>query len=286
MTSPSASRPWPKALLREHLDTTVKSPDKLADATAGVALGRIGFDPEARSNPLVALKVQSPRSESFRSIRTNLQYVDVDNPPRVVAVTSSVSEEGKSTTACNLAITLAQAGKSVCLVEADMRRPKLAEYMGIESSCGLTDVLTGQTTLDIALLPWNRGLLTVLPVGSRPPNPSELLASKQMRTVLDELRERFDIVILDAAPLLPVTDGAIVASATDGALLIARYGKTTRDQAERAAQALVRVDARLLGTVLNFVPERRRGYGYGYAADSPSENASSDDRDKLQHIDR
>ena len=116
-----------QAILRDLLDTSVKSPDALAEVTGGAALGFIGFDPDATSTPLVALNQQSPRSEAFRSIRTNLQYVDVDNPPQIVSVTSAMPSEGKTTTACNLAITLAQAGKSVCLVEADMRRPKVAQ---------------------------------------------------------------------------------------------------------------------------------------------------------------
>ncbi len=253
-----------QAILRDQLDTSVKSPDALSALTGGTSLGYIGFDPDAKTSPLVALNHQSPRSEAFRSIRTNLQYVDVDNPPRVVAITSALPGEGKTTTACNLAITLAQAGRSVLLVEADMRRPKVSEYMGIEASVGLTDVLTGACQLDESLVQWHRGLLTVMPVGSTPPNPSELLASQQMRHVLEELRGRYDVVILDAAPLLPVSDGAIVASVTDGALLIARHGTTTRDQTVHAAEALARVDARLLGVVLNFVPDRKRGYGYGY----------------------
>lgn len=253
-----------QAILREQLDTSVKSPEVLGEMTGGTSLGHIGFDPDAAKNPLVAMNQQSPRSEAFRSIRTNLQYVDVDNPPRAVAITSAMPSEGKTTTACNLAIALAQAGKSVLLVEADMRRPKVAEYLGVEASVGLTNVLTGSASLEESLVQWHRGLLSVLPVGSTPPNPSELLASQQMRHLLAELRERFDIVVVDAAPLLPVSDGAIVASVTDGALLVARHGTTTRDQAQHAAEALDRVDARLLGVVLNFVPEHKRGYGYAY----------------------
>ena len=107
-----------------------------------MALGVVGFDPNAQNTPLVALDVQSPRSEAFRSIRTNLQYVDVDNPPHVLAITSALPAEGKTTTACNLAIALAQAGKSVCLVDADLRRPKVANYLGIEPTYGLTNVTT------------------------------------------------------------------------------------------------------------------------------------------------
>jgi capsular exopolysaccharide synthesis family protein len=252
------------AILREQLDTSVKSPADLGDIVGASPLGFIGFDESATTNPLVALDQGSPRAEAIRTIRTNLNYVNVDNPPRAVAITSPLPGEGKTTTACNLAITLAQAGKRVCLVEADLRRPKVGAYLNIEGSVGLTNVITGEIELDEALVAWNRGLLTVLPSGSTPPNPSELLSSQQMRHVLQELRERFDIVVVDAAPLLPVADGAIVASVTDGAILIARHGKTTRDQAAAAAEALQRVGARTLGVVLNFAPNRRGGYGYGY----------------------
>lgn len=273
------------AVLREQLDNTVKSPDTLTELTGSTSLGVIGFDPQAETNPLVALDQQSVRSEAFRTIRTNLQYVDVDNPPQAVAVTSAMPTEGKTTTACNLAITLSQAGKTVCLVEGDLRRPKVAEYLGIDSAVGLTEVLTGTQELDNVLLSWNRGLLTVLPTGAIPPNPSELLSSQQMRHLLGELRERFDVVVIDAAPLLPVADGAIVASVADGAVLITRYGKTTRDQVERAVMSLEQVGARLLGVALNFAPSRKRGYGaygygYGYGYGYSSEEATKGSRGK------
>ena len=215
-------------------------------------------------NPIVALDQRAVRAEAFRTIRTNLQYVDVDNPPKVVAITSAVPEEGKSTLAVNLAIALAQAGKKVVLVETDLRRPRASTYLGVESELGLTDVLAGQRTLDEALVSWNRGLLTFLPSGHTPPNPSELLASHQFAQVLATLRERFDWVIIDATPLLPVTDGAIVSKAADGAILVVRFGKTTREQLGASMAALEQVDARLLGTALNFVPRGRRGYGYKY----------------------
>ncbi len=279
------------AILREQLDNTVKSPDVLATLTGSTALGIISFDPDAESTPLVALDQQSVRSEAFRTLRTNLQYIDVDNPPKAVAITSAMPSEGKTTTACNLAITLAQAGKSVCLVEGDMRRPKVAQYLGVESAVGLTDVLRGALELEAVLLPWRRGLLTVLPTGAIPPNPSELLSSKQMRIMLDELRRRFDIVIIDAAPLLPVADGAIVASVADGAVLITRHGRTTRDQVERAAVSLDQVGARLLGVALNFVPARKRGYGgygygyggYGYGYGAEEAAAAKADAKKAKH---
>lgn len=252
------------ALLRESLDRSVKSPDEIATLTGAAPLGVIAFDPEAKKNPLASLNSRATRSEVFRTIRTNLQYVDVDNPAQVISVTSAVPGEGKTTTSINLAITMAQAGKKVVLVETDLRRPKASSYLGVESELGLTDVLAGRATLVEAMLPWNRGLLTFLPAGHTPPNPSELLASKQFVQVLQVLRDQFDFVIVDSTPLLPVTDGAIVSKASDGALLVVRFAKTTRDQVAASMEALQQVDARLLGTTLNFVPTGRRGYGYKY----------------------
>ena len=252
------------AVLRFTLDTSVKSSEELEQSADSTTLGVVTFDPDAKTNPLVTLR-GTPRAEAFRSIRTNLQYVDVDNPPRTVVITSSLPAEGKSTTACNLAIAVAQAGSKVLLLEADLRRPKVAEYLGVDGSRGLTDVLIGQATLDNTIIHWQRGLLDFLPAGAIPPNPSELLASHQMADLLAELAKRYDLVILDAPPLLPVTDAAILSTAADGAILVARHGTIKREQVADSADALRQVNARIFGTVLNFVPVRkRRKYGYGY----------------------
>ena len=223
----------------------------------------------------MALDQTSSRSEAFRTIRTNLQYVDVDNPPRCVVITSAVPNEGKSTTACNLAITLAQAGSRVLLVEADLRRPRIADYLGVDGSVGLTDVMIGKRSLDEAIVGWNRGLFDLLPGGPIPPNPSELLGSHQMVATLAELATRYDAILLDSPPLLPVTDAAVLTSLSDGAVLVARHGHTRREQIMQAADAIHQVGGRLLGTVLNFAPTRGRssgsnygyggGYGYGYS---------------------
>lgn len=259
------------AILRAALDTSIKSVEELQDATQATLLGTVGFDSEAAKNPLVTLR-GTPRAEAYRSIRTNLQYVDVDNPPRSVVITSSVPLEGKSTTAVNLAIALAQGGLKVLLVEADLRRPRVAEYLGVDGSVGLTDVLIGRTDIDEAIIPWQRGLMDFLPSGAIPPNPSELLGSQQLADLLTALGTRYSILILDAPPLLPVTDAAILTTAADGAILVARYGETRREQAEQAAEALAQVSGRLIGTVLNFVPEKRRtrryDYEYGYSSGS------------------
>ena len=271
------------AFLRESLDTTVKSPDELTQFTGATPLGLIAFDPDAETKPLVALESRASRSEAFRTIRTNLQYVDVDHPPRAVAITSAIPNEGKTTTSINLAITMAQAGKQVVLVETDLRRPRASGYLGIESQVGLTDVLAGQVKLEDAMLPWNRDLLTVVPSGRTPPNPSELLASQQFAEVIEQLKADFDQVIIDTTPLLAVTDGAIVSKVADGAVVVIRFGKTTREQLAASIDALEQVDARLLGTVMNFIPTGRRsygykygyGYGYGYHHESKGESASA-----------
>lgn len=255
-------------VLREVLDTSVKTSEDLRELTGSAALGEIDFDPDVPNQPLVAgHDPRSRRLEAFRVLRTNLRYVDVDNPPRLVVFTSSVVAEGKSTTVCNLGITLAAAGVRVVLLEGDLRRPRIADYMGLEGSVGLTDVLVGRSQLDHVLQPWGDVPLSVLPSGQIPPNPSELLGSAQMAALLAELRERADLVLVDAPPLLPVTDAAVLASGCDGAVLVVRYGRTTREQVGRSLAALHNVDARLLGTVLSMVPGRERaryGYGNGY----------------------
>jgi capsular exopolysaccharide synthesis family protein len=203
-------------------------------------------------------------------MRTTLQFVDVDQPPRVIVITSALASEGKTTTACNLAIALAQSSLRVCLVEADMRRPNASTLMGIDGSIGLSNVVAGQIDLADALMPWHRGLLTILPAGTTPPDPTRLLGSKNMAAVLAHLRAEFDFVIIDAPPILPVSDAAVLARSTDGAVLVARYGKTRREQLTSAIADLEAVKARLIGTALTMVPARGqrdlRGHDEDYAA--------------------
>lgn len=254
------------AFLRETLDTTIKSATVLDELTKASTLGTIQYDALAPKRPLVSqIESTSARVESFRVLRTNLQFLNVDQPSRVFTVTSPLPGEGKSTTAANLAISLAEAGQRTLLLEADLRRPRVASYLSLEPAVGLTTVLIGKATIDDVVQPWGDSGLDVITSGSIPPNPAELLQSKAMETFLAEVRDRYQIVIVDATPLLPVTDAALVAAQTDGAILLVRFGKTTRDQASQAAQRLGSVGATLLGTILNFVPARGPvGYGYGY----------------------
>jgi capsular exopolysaccharide synthesis family protein len=264
------------ALLREVLDTSVKSAEALTEMTDTPNLGVIPQDLDARANPLVVhIEPRSPRAEAFRQLRTNLQFVNVDRHPKRIVVTSAVPSEGKTTTTCNLGLTLAQAGQRVVLVEGDIRRPQLAEYLGLEGAVGLTSVLIGRVAPEDALQPWGDLPLEVLTSGPLPPNPSELLQSRAMELLLGELDRRADVVLIDAPPLLPVTDAALLARMSDGAVLVVRHGKTTVDQLRQAVGNLAKVDAWLLGTVLTMAPAKGPdaytygyGYGYGYAVES------------------
>lgn len=267
------------AVIRELLDTTIRTTDLLRSQTSHPALGSIGFDPDAKKSPLITNSAaRSPRAEAFRQLRTNLQFVDVGSPVQVLVVTSSVANEGKSTTAANLGIVFAETGKKVLLVEADLRRPRVADYLGVEGSLGLTNVLVGQVELEDVLQLWGGSGLTILPSGSIPPNPSELLGSSSMSELINQLRGSYDFIILDTPPLLPVTDAAVLSVHADGALVVVRHGKTTRSQLASALRSLETVDARVLGCVLNMTPgkgaDKRAGYdGYGYYETLPGPSA-------------
>jgi len=257
------------ASLRELLDTTVKTSDALVRAAGAPTLASIPVESALKDSPqrLVATMADSPRAEALRQLRTNLQFVNVDHPMRTLVVTSAVAGEGKSSTACNLATLFAEAGRKVLLIDADLRRPRIAEYLGIEGAVGLTTLLAGQAEIGDVVQQWGTGLW-VLPSGFQPPNPSELLGSEHMADLLTYFRERYDVVVVDCPPLLPVTDAAIVAARADGALLVTRARKTTLAQVTAAAAALRSVDARLLGCVLNMItPSDGDPYHYfGYEA--------------------
>lgn len=256
------------ALLRELLDTSVKSADDVAAVTDTVVMGEINYDSSTNSDPLITdLGSHSPRLEAFRTLRTNLQFVEVDRDSKVFVVTSSVPEEGKSTTAVNLALVLGQAGRRVLLLEADLRRPRIQDLLGMEPTVGLTTVLVGCAALSHAIQEYDPvPNLAVVTSGAIPPNPAELLQSQAMSDLLDQFRADYDVVLVDAPPLLPVTDAAILAAVSDGALIVARHGKTSREQLRQSMQRLEAVGGRALGVVLNMVPDRGESgaYGHGY----------------------
>lgn len=257
------------AVLRELLDTSLKGKEDLETITTAPLMADIAFDPKATKRPLItSLDSHAPRVEAFRVLRTNMQFVDVDNQSKVFVVSSSVPGEGKTTTASNLSITLAQAGERVLMIDGDLRRPQVAGMFGLEPVVGLTTVLIGSIDIEDALQETKIENLTVLTSGAIPPNPSELLQSRAMTDVVERARKEYDVIVIDAPPLLPVTDAALLASQADGALVVVRHGKTTRDQLTHSMERLAGVDAKALGIVFNMVPARRRGsggdYGYGY----------------------
>ncbi|WP_259608242.1 MULTISPECIES: CpsD/CapB family tyrosine-protein kinase [Microbacterium] len=220
-------------------------------------------------------------TEALRTLRTNLQFMDVDHPPRRIVVTSALPGDGKSTVAANLAAMLAANGEHVALIDGDLRRPTVAATMGLVPGAGLTDVLAGRAELIEVLqrAPHTPGLI-VLGAGTIPPNPSELLGSDRMRAVLDELAQHA-IVIIDAPPLLPVTDGVILTHQADGAIIVVTVGKTTYDLVDKATAALEKVNGRVLGLVLNRVPLTSAGakyYAYEYRSrhDEPESAAASE----------
>jgi len=258
------------ALVRAALDTRVHGERDLEAITDIPVLGGIVFDPNAKDRPLIVHEdSHSPRAENFRTLRTNLQFLDAGRRDRAFVVTSPLAGEGKSTTTANLAIALAQSGAKVLLVGADLRKPKMADYMGIEGAVGLTDVLISRVELSDAVQRWGRTDLYLLPAGQIPPNPSELLGSALMADLITKLHKQYDVVLYDAPPLLPVTDAAVLARLVGGALLIIAAGNTRIPQVEAAFDTLENVGAPVSGLVLTMLPTKgpdAYGYGrYGYA---------------------
>jgi capsular exopolysaccharide synthesis family protein len=252
------------AVLREVLDNTVKGPSDFEEMGVAV-LGLVPFDKRTPRSPIAFRSdPHSARSEAYRQLRTNLQFVDVDNPPRIIAVTSAVPGEGKTTTAINLAAALAETGARVCLVEADLRRPSIAKALGLVGDVGFTTVVIGKAPVETVLQNAGRNL-AVLTSGPVPPNPSELLISRHAKQVIADLARNVDFTIIDTPPLLPVTDGAELATIADATLLVHHSGKTTRDQALRSVQALQKVGKRPVGVILNMITRSAGKYDYEYA---------------------
>lgn len=267
------------AVLIDRFDTRLRTKEDVEDVTEHAILGGIPFDQDAPAHPLVLwADPHSGRAEAFRSLRTNLQFVETGaEHRRSIVITSSLAGEGKTTTAANLAITLAESGASVCMIEGDLRRPRLLTYLGIEGGVGLTDVLIGRVDLDSVLQPFGEHALAILGAGAIPPNPSELLGSPAMRDVLRQLRDRFDYVLIDAPPSLPVTDAAVLSTITDGTLVVVGAGINHRAQLVTALESLDHVNANVLGLVVNRLPRKAgRGYydyRYEYRPDTPGDPA-------------
>lgn len=247
------------ALLRHALDTKIKRRRVLEDVLGVPALGTVDRDRRIRSAPLVMRDApRTPLAEAFRGLRTNVRFVDVDRGHRLILVTSATAREGRSTTVCNLAQAFAESGSRVLVLDADLRSPTVARCLGIDEAPGLTDVLVDRVSVNWAVQTVGPGL-DALPSGPLPPNPSELLGSKRMGEVLETLDDRYDIVLVDAPPLLPVTDAAVLAPQVDGVIVVVRYGRTGVPELSAAKEALDAVSGRVMGSVLTMVPGGRPG---------------------------
>lgn len=197
---------------------------------------------------------RSPVAEAYRSLRTNLEFSNLDKSLRSLLVTSAGADEGKSTTLANLAVTMAQAGKPVILIDCDLRRPSQHQIFNLKNSTGISDMVRDETALaNPPLQDTAVPNLKVLTSGQLPPNPSEVLGSRRMEEIIAALLTRADILLFDAPPVIAVTDAAVLSSKVDGVLLIVSAGKTKRENAKKAQQLLEKVNARVVGAVLNNV---------------------------------
>jgi capsular exopolysaccharide synthesis family protein len=258
------------AVARAALDRSLRDPDEASAVARTPVLGVIVRDERFNTNHVVDSATSAGAGEGYRQLRSNLQFLSVDNPPKVIMVTSAIPGQGKSTATVNLGVALAKAGRRVAVVEADLRKPMVTTYLGLVEGAGLTSVLTRNAELADVLQPWGEDGLSVVAAGPIPPNPGELLTSSHMKLLLDELRRTNDFVLIDTPPLLPVADATGLAVLADGVLLCARYGSTKREQLRQVRAMLDRVGARTLGLMLNAVPPRSKlaaEFGYQYTSD-------------------
>lgn len=262
------------AVLRDLLDRTLKSRQDVEEISGSSVLATLPYEPQVKKQPL-STGGGGTLAEALRVLRTNLQFANLDSSPQTILVSSAVPDEGKTLVATNLALSMAQTGQSVLLIDADMRNPNVAELLGLENSVGLVTVLVGRATLEEATQAHASGV-SFLGTGPTPPNPAEVLNTQAMRDLFFLVRQDYDIVIIDAPPMLPVADASILVTEVDGALLLVRYGSTTREQLRLAVSRIETVGGRLFGTILNRTPRRSGdaygyayGYGYGYGNDVP-----------------
>ncbi len=255
------------ALLRELTDNRLASIDQAVEISNAPLLGLITSDRHAPNAPLILEDaLGSVRAEEYRQVRTSLQYVDTQDRAKVIVVTSSVPSEGKSVTAANLALAIARSGQRVVLVDADLRKPMVGTLFGLEQSVGFSDVLRGHAALDDVLQWWGESELGVLPAGAETFNPSELLGTVATKRVISSLRFRFDTVVIDSPPLVPVTDAAVLSTVADGVVLMVRPDKVTKAQFQQALSHLDRVHATLIGLIGSMMSERSSGYASAYTS--------------------
>lgn len=264
-----------QAVLRSVLDTRLRTVSDVESLTDSPFLGAIGHVDDVSARTSESDGQQSAGAEAYRRLRTNVGFVGLGGERRPsMVMTSAMPGEGKTQTVINLGRVLAQAGESVLLVDADLRRPQMASRMSLDGEFGLTDVLTGRGALQDMVIDVVPGSLAVLPAGTVPPNPSELLGSEAMSHLLATVERQYDHVLFDSPPLLPVTDAVVLAGQTAGVIMVVRSGRMKRPEFESAVGLLGTASVSLLGVVLNDVPSQDggsyAGYGHGYSSKHPS----------------
>jgi polysaccharide biosynthesis transport protein len=257
------------AFLRDSLDDAVSAKETAEHLTNAPVLAAVPMVTSwrKRDRPLVVslARPTSPATEAFRSLRTSLQFARAEHELRTILVTSPAASEGKTSTLANLGAVFAQAGQNVLMVSCDLRKPRLGQFFGIDESAGLTTAILGEDSVEnlICRAPGTENLW-LLPSGPTPPNPAELLNGARSQQIFAELRGRFDLVLVDSPPILPVTDAAVLAKDADAVLLVVAAFRTKSGDLLRASEKLAQVNARVVGVVLNEATRQAAGYYRAY----------------------
>ncbi len=249
---------------REALDDTINTPEDITRKFKLPILGVINHHNPEVDAPITVTEPRSPTAEAYRKLRTNVSYASVDHSMRTIMITSAEPGEGKSTTIANLGVVLAQNGKRVTVADCDLRHPRVHAYFGLPNRHGMTTLFAPHPVLLTQTRQTQVENLSVITTGSLPPNPSELLGSQKMQSILEALRQTADIILIDTPPILAVTDATALAPSLDGVLLVVRPGKTRASAVRQSLEQLHQVNARVLGVVLNDVMIRGGAYGYRY----------------------
>ncbi len=256
------------AYVIEFLDDTVRTNEQVVQLIPSPIIGHIALIPKKKKPwTHVAVDIHSPVSEAFRALKTNIDFTAINNPLNTLLISSADAGEGKTTVSTNLAISMALSNKKVVLLEADLRRPQLQFLLEKEDVFGLTDIILGQSKLSDVIIPWDGLTLEVIPAGTIPPNPLELITSKKMDDILSELKERADIIIIDGPPFI-ITETSILADKADGLLLVVRPGFTREGKIKAMIEQIERVGAKVIGIALNQIPQHHMPSYGGYLYNS------------------
>lgn len=252
--------------LLEYLDNSVKGPDDVEKRLNLPVLGAVPLM-EGNENQLKLITMKDPKSpisEAYRMLRTNIQFSNLDNELKTILVTSSGPAEGKSTSISNLAVTMVNMGHKVLLIDADLRKPQIHKIFNLDNDAGMTNILMGEK-IENVVHSISGMKLDIITTGPIPPNPSEILGSKAMKNFIEQCKEKYDIILIDSPPVAVVTDAAVLSKITDGTLFVVAAGQTTMDIAMKAKDMLDKVQAKVIGVLVNKVNIERKKYQYYYS---------------------